>query len=78
MKNKLVITSLMDSEPIEIDFTNNAYSREPRSLEEWHLVFMGYILGANGIADDVDLYFEGKHYVLNEDGDGFVEYQEEK
>lgn len=78
MHNKLVITNLMESTPIEIDFTNNGYSREPKSLEEWHLVFMGYILGSDGIADDIDLYFNGKHYILNEDGDGFVEYKEEK
>lgn len=68
MRDKLTIYSVMETEPTVIEFTNEAFLQTPQTVREWELVYAGFVLGREPVADDIYLDFQGERYVLNEDG----------
>lgn len=67
MNDKMILSSMGTSR--EISFHNEAFLTTPKTLNDWLLIYAGYYMADNGeVIDDVDLYFQGKHYWLNDEG----------
>lgn len=66
--DKLII--LGGGEEQVIEFGNEAILKVPQTLEDWYMVYAGWVMADNGFcAEEVVLHFQCKKYELNEDGD---------
>lgn len=66
-QDKLILTSGCEERVIE--FGNEAVLKTPITLQDWYMVYAGYVMADNGdVVDDVTLHFHGQKFFLNEDG----------